>query len=75
MCVRRKRIDMKLPIGLLKAIDNFCAEKELTRTAYFEMLARTDMKRRNIKFEKPKPPFIWHGNIEDMPLNIPNNFN
>jgi metal-responsive CopG/Arc/MetJ family transcriptional regulator len=71
MDAQRKRINMRLPENLLNAIDNFCERSELARTTYFEMLARSDLKRRSIKFEKPKQPFIWHGAIEDMPLQIP----
>lgn len=63
----RKRIDMRLPENLLDAIDRFCAEKQITRTTYFEMLARSDLKRRKREPRQKYPR--WTGDVEDMPLH------
>ena len=66
----RKRIDMRLPDNLLTAIDKFCADEGLTRTAYFEMLARVHLRKRNRVKIRTETVRNWD-NIEDMPA-VPN---
>lgn len=73
--IKTKKISMDIPENLLKAIDEFSISKELTRTNYLLTLARHDLKRRKIYYEKPTvrngDGFInnrWTGKIEDMPL-------
>lgn len=62
----RKQIGLKLPVRLIEHIDRYCAQNELTRTAFIESLVRREL---------PPLPIIdsgrrFDGNIEDMPLEI-----
>lgn len=60
----RKRIDLKLPPDLLESIDNFCESKQITRTKYFEDLARIDQIKRNRYI--PKRKIKYYKSIDDI---------
>ena len=63
----RVRVDMRLPKTLLDAIDRFCSERSMTRTYFFETLARAHLKRTGNLTVKREVVTTWNS-IEEMPL-------
>jgi len=63
----RKRIDLKLPIDLLKTMDKHCIEINKTRTAYIESLIEQDLKNKELIFVSEKAIDTWN-NAEDIPF-------
>jgi len=65
----RKRINFKLPEPLLMSIDNYCTANNMSRTYFFETLARNHLLKKGLlKLPEPIIKNTWGDNIDNMPL-------
>ena len=49
MCVQRKRVDIRFPENILKAIEKVCKIQQITRTAFIEQACRDRLNLLKIK--------------------------